>query len=77
MEMKEFIKNFSDQFDESEVAEFQIETKFKELNEWSSLTALSLIAMVDEEYNIRITGDDIRNSNTINDLFNLIKAKSN
>ena len=49
---------------------------FKDLDEWSSLIALSVIAMVDEEYNITIKGDDIRNSDTIEDLFNAVKAKA-
>ena len=52
------------------------DTDFKELDEWSSLLALSIIAMVDEEYNVTLKGDDIRNSKTIADLFELVKSKS-
>ncbi|WP_417186450.1 acyl carrier protein [Bacteroides sp.] len=52
-----------------------VETKFRELDEWSSLIALSVIAMVDEVYGITINGEDIRNSQTIGDLFNRIKNK--
>lgn len=76
MELKVFIENFANQFDNTDVNEFKAETEFKELDEWSSLMALSLIAMVDEEYDITIKGDDIRNSNTIEDLFNVVKAKA-
>lgn len=76
MEIKEFIENFADQFDDTDVSELKAETVFKELEEWSSLIALSVIAMVDEEYDVTIKGDDIRNSNTIQDLYNNIKAKS-
>jgi len=75
MELKDFIKHFAEQFDDTDVSEFKAETVFKELDEWSSLVALSVIAMVDEEYDITIKGDDIRNSNTIEDLFNAVKAK--
>ena len=75
MEIKEFIENFSSKFDETELSFFTAETKFKDLEEWSSLTALSIIAMIDEEYDIRIKGDDIRESNTIEDLFNLIISR--
>lgn len=73
--IKEFIQDFADQFDETELSEFQAETKFKELGEWSSLMALSIIAMVDEEYDVRIKGDDIRICVTIEDLFRLVKSK--
>ena len=45
MEIKEFIQNFADQFDDTDASVFTPETKFKELEEWSSLTALSVIAM--------------------------------
>lgn len=76
MELKDFIENFANQFDDTDASEFKAETVFKELDEWSSLIALSVIAMVDEEYDITIKGDDIRNSNTVEDLFNAIKAKA-
>ncbi len=76
MDLKEFIENFANQFDDTDASEFKAETVFKELDEWSSLIALSVIAMVDEEYDITIKGDEIRNSETIEDLFNAIKAKA-
>lgn len=76
MELKEFIEHFAEQFDDTELSEFTPETEFKLLDEWSSLTALSIIAMVDEEYDITIKGDDIRNSKTIEDLFNAVKSKA-
>lgn len=76
MELKDFIENFAEQFDDTDASEIKAETVFKELEEWSSLIALSVIAMVDEEYDITIKGDDIRNSNTVEDLFNAVKAKA-
>lgn len=75
MDLKNFIENFANQFDETDASEFKAETVFKEMDEWSSLIALSVIAMVDEEYDITIKGDDIRNSKTIEELFNAVKAK--
>lgn len=76
MEIKEFIENFADQFDETDASELSAETKFKELDEWSSLVALSVIAMVDEEYDVAIKGDDIRNAETIQDLFNVVESRA-
>lgn len=75
MELNDFIVNFASQFDETDSNEFKAETAFKELDEWSSLLALSIIAMVDEEYEVRIKGDDIRNASTIEDLFNIIVSR--
>lgn len=76
MELKEFIENFAAQFDDTDSSEFKAETVFKEMDEWSSLIALSIIAMIDEEYDVTIKGDDIRNSDTIEDLFNIVAAKA-
>ena len=75
MEIKEFIEHFAEQFDETDEELLTAETKFKDLEEWSSLIALSVIAMIDEEYDVEVKGDDIRNSDTIADLFEAVKAK--
>ena len=74
MEINDFIENFVEQFDDP--VEVKPETEFKELDEWSSLVALSVIAMIDEEYDVTIKGDDIRKSKTVEDLFNAVKAKA-
>lgn len=76
MEINSFIENFASQFDDTDIKVFHQETKFKELDEWSSLMALSIISMVDEEYGVAIKGEDIRNSSTILDLFNAVQKKT-
>jgi acyl carrier protein len=75
MDLKKFIENFAEQFEEVEAAEFNAETNFRDFSEWSSLTALSIIAMVDEEYEVELKGDDIRTSNTVEDIFNIVKGR--
>jgi len=75
MEIKDFIQNFADQFDETDASEFKAETVFHDLDEWSSLIALSVIAMIDEEYDVTIKGDEMRAAVTIGDLFNLVNSK--
>ena len=76
MEIKEFIENFAAQFDETDASVFTPETAFHELDEYSSLIALSIIAMVDEEYDVTIKGDDMRSAVTIEDLYNIVKSKA-
>ena len=75
MDIKEFIANFAEQFDETDASVFTSETKFRELEEWSSLIALSVIAMVDEVYDVQLKGDDMRAAVTVGDLFNIVKSK--
>ena len=78
MELNEFITKFADQFEETDKSQFIADTDFKNLDEWSSLVALTIIAMVDEEYDVQLKGADIRDSVTIRDLFNRIcNCKSN
>ncbi|MCK9612632.1 MAG: acyl carrier protein [Bacteroidales bacterium] len=75
MEINEFVKNFAEQFDDTDMSVFKADTAFRSIEEWSSLIALNIISMVDDEYNIQIKADDIRSSSTIEDLFNIVKAK--
>lgn len=73
MELNEFVANFADQIDDVDIDSIKADTEFKELDEWSSMSALAVIAMVDAEYDVQIKGDDIRNAETIEDLFNRVK----
>ena len=75
MDLQQFIRQFAEQFDDNDLAEFSAETKFKALDEWSSLIALSVIAMIDDEYDVQIKGDDVRNASTIEDLFEIVKGR--
>lgn len=75
MELNSFIEKFAEQFEETEQNVLTAEVYFKELDEWSSLMALAIIAMVDEEYGIRIKGDDVKKAETIIDLYNIINSR--
>ena len=75
MEIKNFIENFAEQFDDTELSEFKPETVFHELDEYTSLIALSIIAMVDEEYGVTLNANDMSSAVTIEDLFNTVNSK--
>ena len=75
MELNEFVAHFAEQFEETEPSIFTPETKYHELEEWSSLIGLSVIAMVDEEDGVTIKGNDVKGSVTIEDLFNIVKSR--
>lgn len=75
MELNEFIKGFAEQFDETDISEFQADTYYQELDEWSSLSAMSIIAFVKTNYNKTITGKEIRSCETVEELFELIQSK--
>lgn len=75
MDMKEFISNFADQFDDVDVSVLTPETEFKQVDGWNSLVALSVIAMIDEEYDVTLKGNDITSASTIADLYNTVQNK--
>ena len=75
MDINGFIANFADQFDETDPSNITAETAFHDLPDYSSLVALSIIAMIDEEYDVQLSGNDMRSSVTVEDLFNLVKSR--
>lgn len=76
MEINEFIEKFAEIFDDTDVATLSPETKFRELDEWSSLAALGVIALADEEFDVELSGAEMRKTNTIQEIFELITAKA-
>lgn len=75
MEITKFLADFANQFDDTDASEIKKDTIFHELDEWSSLIGMSVIAMAKTEYGKTITGKEIRECETVEDLFNLIASK--
>ena len=73
--LDEFVVLFAEQLDETDPSSVTAQTKFRELDEWSSLLALSLISMIDEEFDVALKGDDVKNSETIEDVYNIVVSK--
>ena len=73
--LDEFVELFAEQFDDTDASVFTASTVFHDLEEWSSLIGLSVIAMVDEEFDVTLKGEDVRTSVTIEDLYNKAIAK--
>ena len=69
MEFKEFAKTFAEALDLDNPRKLKESTKFRELDEWSSLSALNLIATIDEQLGFTFEEQDIKNSETVGDLF--------
>lgn len=74
MEIKEFVVKFAEQFDDTEMDVFTPETAFRELEEWSSFLALAIMAMVMEEYGVALTAEEMRNANTVQELYDVVSS---
>lgn len=72
MSLEEFIENFGEQFEETNVNELKPNTKFHKLDEWSSMMALSVISMIDEKYGVLMSLNDLKALSTIEDIYKAI-----
>ena len=75
MELKDFIANFADQFEDTDASEIKANTEFHELEEWDSLVALAVLNMTEKKYGKKITFDEMKSCVTVENLFNVIAAK--
>ena len=74
MEIQEFIDNFASQFDDTDASEFKAETQFRDLEEWSSFLALAIMAMIKSEYDVAVTAQEMRDAQTVQELFDIVKS---
>ena len=75
MDMNEFIAHFAEQFENTDASVFTAETRFRELEEWCSLIALLVISMVDDEYGVVLPPEEMRKTQTIQELYDLVQSK--
>lgn len=75
MDINQFVMDFAECFDDTDASEFSSNLKFKELEEWSSLSGLGIIAMCKKKFGVKITGAEIMESDTIQDVYNLVMEK--
>lgn len=74
--MEKFVNCFFELLDDTDKSLVMPDTVFKaNIEEWTSILALSLIAMVDEVYDVTLDTDDIRNANTLEELYCAIQQK--
>ena len=75
MTKEDFLENFANQFDDTDVSELTFETNFKELEEWSSLTALAVMNMIEKKYGVKVSPEEMKNVNTVQELYDLVNSK--
>lgn len=72
-----FIRKIESEIEEIQPGSIQPTANFREIPEWSSMHALILIALSETEYNVTLTGADLRACITLQDLYDLIKSRTN
>ncbi len=75
--IEEFIKGVEEEFEDMESGALKPGSVVKEYFNWDSINALIFIAHVNVEYDVVINADDLVNSNTVQDLYNIVSSKAN
>ncbi|WP_311560707.1 acyl carrier protein [Prevotella bivia] len=75
VEVNEFLQNFADQFDDTEVSQLNLDSVMRDLDEWSSMIALSIMAMCDEEYDVILSANEMEMANKIADVYNIVNER--
>jgi acyl carrier protein len=75
MEEPKFLAEFKEALEIEENAELTMQASFREIDEWDSLARLSLIALLDDEYEVEMESRDLVDLVTIQDLYNWVSAK--
>ena len=76
MDINDFILKFSGLFEDGVGADVVPSTEFRTLEHWDSLALLGFLSMVGSEYQVRIAAAEIRGAKTIQDLYDLVRAKA-
>ena len=74
MELKDFIEKFAEQFEDTNPSEITAETNYRDLDEWSSLVGMMVIAFVKTDMGKTVTGDDLKSCKSVEALYNLIMS---
>ena len=75
MELETFINNFEDALEDVEVGSLSGDSVYRSLEHWDSLSVLTVIAMVDTEYNLRLKAKELKQMQTLSELHALLKSK--
>lgn len=75
MNVNDYVRSFETALEEVALGSLLPATKFRDLAQWDSMAALSVIAMTDAEYGVELTAEELKNSQTIEELFNVVSGK--
>lgn len=74
MDEKVFLDNFANQFDD-EPEGLTLDTRFRDIEGWASIVALSVMAMCDEEYDVILSANEMEKAERIADIYNIVKSR--
>lgn len=76
MDLEQFIKNFEEAIEDMTPGTVKAETRFRELAQWDSLAHLTVISMIDIEYDVRLKSTELKECDTVASIYGAIAKKS-
>lgn len=73
--VEEFTQLLEKEFDDVEQGSLHPAMSYRDIPHFGSIHALVIIAFVDNQFDVLLSGEDLRNTQTIQDLYDLILTK--
>lgn len=75
MQIEDFTQKFAESIDDDGLATAPPDTNFRKLKNWDSMAAFSVMAMIDEQYGVLLKDTEMRKTETIRQLYDLVVSK--
>ncbi len=75
MDKEKFIENVKIQFEDPEEVTLSMDSDFRNFESYDSLTGMTIMVMLKDEYNIDITDEEYISKKTVQDLFDFVLQK--
>ena len=73
--IEDFIEKFAEAIELEDASSLSADTEFRTLDEWNSLAYLSVIALLDEEFDVQIEMADFKKLKTVQELYDACTKK--
>lgn len=75
IDKKKFVQLFAEQFFEIEPQYIRPTTEFRDLAEWSDMHGALIRSMIETEYNIHLSAEDLKECSKVNDVYQIVSNK--
>jgi len=73
--ISDFITKFKSQYSDADTFDLEPESEFRKFGTWDSLTAMAILVMIKDEYNVDIAVEKFRELQTIKDVYDYINTQ--
>lgn len=75
MQMKNFIQQFEEAIEGVEPGSLSGDTDLAAMEQWDSLALITILAMVDAEYEVQVSGEELNGCRQVRDIYALVEKK--